>query len=136
MGVNLSAFLAQLRVDLDSGDGVVLMTNATSGLGTAGTDLLELLREREPLAPTPWATRSEQSDLLDLTGPWFWGTVAFAASLSADDLVLGGPGLGRGSRFRRGDDVAAVARDFVAAEGLNSGGGCDDASCVTDGAET
>jgi len=39
-------------------------------------------------------------------------------------------------RFRRGDDVAAVARDFVAAEGLNSGGGCDDAACVTDGAET
>ena len=38
-------------------------------------------------------------------------------------------------RFRRGDDVAAVARDFVAAEGLNSGGGCDDASCVADGAE-
>ena len=38
-------------------------------------------------------------------------------------------------RFRRGDDVAAVARDFVAAEGLNSGGGCDDASCVTDGAD-
>ena len=38
-------------------------------------------------------------------------------------------------RFRRGDDVAAVARDFVAAEGLNSGGGCDDASCVADSAE-
>ena len=37
-------------------------------------------------------------------------------------------------RFRRGDDVAAVARDFVAAEGLDSGGGCDDASCVADGA--
>ncbi|CAH0367064.1 unnamed protein product [Pelagomonas calceolata] len=35
-------------------------------------------------------------------------------------------------RFRRGDDVAAVARDFVAAEGLNSGGGCDDAACVAD----
>lgn len=103
-GGSMPGFLAQLRVDLDSGDGVVLMTNATSGLGTAGTDLLELLREREPLAPTPWATRSEQSDLLDLTGPWFWGTVAFAASLSADDLVLGEPGLGRGSRFRRGDD--------------------------------
>jgi hypothetical protein len=38
-------------------------------------------------------------------------------------------------RFRRGDDVAAVARDFVAAEGLNSGGGCDDATCVVGGAE-
>ena len=37
-------------------------------------------------------------------------------------------------RFRRGDDVAAVARDFVAAEGLNSGGGCDDATCVVAGA--
>jgi len=33
-------------------------------------------------------------------------------------------------RWRRGDDVGAVARDFVAAAGLASGGGCDDAACV------
>ena len=34
-------------------------------------------------------------------------------------------------------EVAGLSlRDFVAAEGLNSGGGCDDAACVTDGAET
>lgn len=38
-------------------------------------------------------------------------------------------------RFRRGDDVAAVARDFVVAEGLDRGGGCDDAACVAGGAK-
>ena len=99
-GGSMPGFLAQLRVDADSGDGLVLMTNATSGLGTAGADLLDLLREREPVDPVPWTTRAAQADLLDLTGPWFWGTVSFPVSLTGDLLVLGEPGQGRGSRFR------------------------------------
>ncbi len=100
-GGSMPGFLAQLRVDLETGDGLVLMTNATGGLGTAGADLLDLLAEREPVTPTPWSARAAQIDLLDLTGPWFWGTAAFTASLRGDDLVLGEPGTGRGSRFRR-----------------------------------
>lgn len=100
-GGSMPGFLAQLRVNLDSGDGLVMMTNATSGLGTAGADLLDLLAEREPVAPTTWIAAPEQADLLDLTGSWFWGTVTFTASLRGEDLVLGEPGQGRGSRFRR-----------------------------------
>ncbi len=102
-GGSMPGFLAQLRVDLDSGDGLVLMTNATSGLGTAGADLLDLLAEREPVDPAPWSAHVEQVDLLDLTGPWFWGTASFTATLRGDDLVLGEPGTGRGSRFRRSE---------------------------------
>jgi len=100
-GGSMPGFLAQLRVDLDTGDGLVLMTNATSGLDTAGVDLLDLLHEREPVAPTPWTADTDQSARLDLTGPWTWGTASFTIRTASDGaLVLGDPGQGRGSRFR------------------------------------
>ena len=114
-GGSMPGFLAQLRVDLDTGDGMVLMTNATGGLGTAGADLLDLLAEREPSLPAPWSAAADQVDLLDLTGPWFWGTAAFTATLRGEDFVLGEPGTGRGSRFRRartsGDAASWVGLD-------------------------
>jgi CubicO group peptidase (beta-lactamase class C family) len=104
-GGSMPGFLAQLRVDLDSGDGLVLMTNATSGLGTIGVDLLDLLQEREPVAPSPWTADAAQADRLELTGPWFWGTYAFTARTGRDgELVLGEPGQGRGARFRPESD--------------------------------
>ncbi|MET0929006.1 MAG: serine hydrolase domain-containing protein [Aeromicrobium sp.] len=104
-GGSMPGFLAGLRVDLASGDGIVLMTNATSGLGTATTDLLELFRDREPLAPAPWHADPSHSASIDVVGPWFWGTYASTVALDADGgLRLGEPGQGRGARFRRDGD--------------------------------
>lgn len=105
-GGSMPGFLAGLRVDLDSGDGIVLMTNATSGLGAATTELLDLFRERSPVAPPPWHAVAAQAAGLDLVGPWFWGTYSFTVALEPDGgLRLGEPGLGRGARFARdGDD--------------------------------
>ena len=104
-GGSMPGFLAGLRVDVSSGDGVVLMTNATSGLGTATTDLLDLFRERQPVAPAPWHADATQADGLDLAGPWFWGTQTLTLVLQADGgFRLGEPGLGRGARFRRDGD--------------------------------
>lgn len=104
-GGSMPGFLANLRVDLESGDGIVLMTNATSGLGTATTELLEILREQEPVVPAPWHVDSSQAGALDLVGTWFWGTYAFTLSLAADGgLRLGEPGQGRGARFRADGD--------------------------------
>jgi CubicO group peptidase (beta-lactamase class C family) len=104
-GGSMPGFLANLRVDLETGDGIVLMTNATSGLGTATTELLDLFREREPAAPKPWHADAEQAATVDLVGPWFWGTYASTLVLDADGgLRLGEPGLGRGARFRREGD--------------------------------
>ncbi len=104
-GGSMPGFLAGLRVDLDSGDGVVVMANATSGLGPLATDLLDLVREQEPVPPSPWHADDSQADQIDLVGPWFWGTYAFSLALSADGgLRLGEPGQGRGARFRREDD--------------------------------
>lgn len=110
-GGSMPGFLAGLRVDVESGDGIVLMTNATSGLGTATTDLLDLLREREPVSPAPWHADASQAPALDLVGPWFWGTYAFTLSLDGDGgFRLGEPGQGRGARFRR-DDQGWVGLD-------------------------
>nr|MCW2729067.1 serine hydrolase [Aeromicrobium sp.] len=104
-GGSMPGFLAGLRVDVSSGDGVVVMTNATSGLGALGADLLTLLGEQEPKAPTPWHADASQADALDLVGPWFWGTYPFTISLDADGgFRLGEPGQGRGARFRRDGD--------------------------------
>lgn len=103
-GGSMPGFLAILRVDLETGDGIVLMTNATSGLGTAATDLLALLHDREPTAPKPWHADAGQADQLDLVGPWYWGTYQFSLSLDADGgLTLGEPGVGRGARFKSTD---------------------------------
>jgi len=104
-GGSMPGFLAGLRVDVESGDGIVVMANATSGLGTATSDLLELFRQREPVPPRPWHADPAHVDDLDLVGPWFWGTYTFRLALDPDGgLRLGEPGQGRGARFRRDGD--------------------------------
>lgn len=101
-GGSMPGFLAGLRVDRASGDGVVVLANATSGLGPLAADLLTLFAEREPQAPRAWHADSGQVDGLDLVGPWFWGTYSFTLALEPDGgLRLGEPGQGRGARFAR-----------------------------------
>jgi hypothetical protein len=104
-GGSMPGFLATLRVDVDSGDGIVLMTNATSGLGTGTAELLDLFVDREPIRPKPWVTDPGQTRSLDLAGPWFWGTYEFRLTLGpGGEVRLGEPGQGRGARFRPDGD--------------------------------
>ena len=118
-GGSMPGFLAVLRVDLTSGDGVVLFTNATTGLGTAATDLLNLLAETEPHAPEPWSADSTQADDVALTGEWFWGTQSFTLVLQPDGgLRLGTPGEGRGARFVRSGDGWVGLEGYYAGEPL------------------
>lgn len=98
-GGSMPGFLASLRVDAESGDGVVVLANVTSGLGPLGTQLLDVLRTHEPVAQEPWVRRPEQRDHLDLVGDWFWGTTRSTLRLDGEHLVLGTPGVGRGTRF-------------------------------------
>jgi CubicO group peptidase (beta-lactamase class C family) len=104
-GGSMPGFLANLRVDVSSGDGVVVMTNATSGLGAVASELLALVGAAEPAAPPPWHADAQHVDALDLVGTWFWGTYASTLALEPDGgLRLGEPGLGRGARFARDAD--------------------------------
>jgi CubicO group peptidase (beta-lactamase class C family) len=118
-GGSMPGFLAVLRVDLTSGDGVVLLTNATSGLGTATTDLLNTFAELEPHPPEPWSADATQADAVELTGSWFWGTTPFTLALQPDGgLRLGTPGEGRGARFARSDDGWIGLEGYYAGEPL------------------
>ncbi|MEO6997546.1 MAG: serine hydrolase domain-containing protein [Terracoccus sp.] len=103
-GGSMPGFLAGLRVDLESGDGVVLFTNTTTSTAYAAltTDLLAALAEREPMVVKPWhATEWEGRPDLDVVGTWHWGPAVTTARLVGEHLVLGEPGQGRGARFAR-----------------------------------
>lgn len=100
-GGSMPGFLAGLRVDLETGDGLVASTNSTAGpfgpqVGTLLTDFVE----REPKPPEPWHAAGDPG-LLELLGLWHWGPTVTMAKAVGDHLVLGEPGEGRGARFER-----------------------------------
>jgi CubicO group peptidase (beta-lactamase class C family) len=101
-GGSMPGFLAGLRVDRDSGDGCVVLANATSGMSaTLTAELLDVLADCEPVPPKPWSADASQAGALELVGDWYWGTTAYTLRLGRDGhLVLGDPGVRRGSRFR------------------------------------
>lgn len=99
-GGSMPGFLAGLRVDLESRDGVVVFSNTTSSstIGALATSLLHELAEREPVAVQPWHAAGDSS-LLDVLGTWHWGASVTTVRLVGEQLVLGDPGQGRGARF-------------------------------------
>ncbi len=101
-GGSMPGYLAGLRVDVASGDGVVVMTNSTAGLSrTISSDLLATLATAEPIAPDPWHTDEVAPEVLDIVGAWFWGPSPFTLHARTDDwLELVSVNGGRGSRFR------------------------------------
>ena len=110
-GGSMPGFLAGLRVDLESGDGVVLFTNTTTSTVTAAltADLLAALADREPKVVEPWHAAGSDggsdpvrpADLLDVLGTWHWGPAVTTARAVGEHLVLGEPGQGRGARFAK-----------------------------------
>jgi len=114
-GGSMPGFLAMQRVHLDAdrgdgpagevGDGVVLFTNTTASaaLKSLPKELLRTLRELEAPAVVPWVARGS-ADVLELSGMWHWGPAVETARFVGEHLVLGEPGAGRGSRFRRVGD--------------------------------
>jgi CubicO group peptidase (beta-lactamase class C family) len=75
---SMPGFLATAFVDQDSRDGVVALTNATTGVGTDEL-ALSLLSGADP-ASTPSSTWTSSADVPDqvaeLLGLWFWGNSA------------------------------------------------------------
>jgi CubicO group peptidase (beta-lactamase class C family) len=97
-GGSMPGFLAGLRVDVETGDGVVILTNTTSGMALVAPELLKAFLEREPRTPEPWHAAGD-AGMLDLVGTWHWGPSVTVAKAVGDHLVLGEPGQARGSRF-------------------------------------
>ncbi|MBO1336765.1 serine hydrolase [Streptomyces sp. VRA16 Mangrove soil] len=106
---SLPGFVAGLWLDEEEGLASVALANATSGvaIGTLAADLLKIVADAEPRMPEPWRPLPEvDATLLELTGPWYWGTQIAALRLAADGGVELGPvaGAGRRSRFRANGD--------------------------------
>ena len=105
-GGSMPGFLALLRIDAETADTVIVMTNATSGLERElETDLRRIFLEHEPLGLPPFtlARGSVAEDVIELTGTWYWGTNAYLLSVTRDgglELSVLAPGRGREAAFR------------------------------------
>ncbi|WP_232821708.1 serine hydrolase domain-containing protein [Desertihabitans aurantiacus] len=120
-GGSMPGFLANLQVDVESGLGVVVLTNTTSGMPpTLGTDVWSLVDQHLPPAAEPWYADDTQADLLDLTGTWYWGPAPYVLALRADGwLTLDPVGAGRASGFRPdGTDAWVGTSGYYAGERL------------------
>jgi hypothetical protein len=113
---SLPGFLAGLWVGVEDGVAAVVLANATSGPvpGAVATDLVRIVADAEPRIPQPWRPLPEiDPALLELTGPWYWGTYAYGLRITGGGgvelLPLRGPG--RASRFRAQGDGTWIGLD-------------------------
>ncbi|MDI3420533.1 serine hydrolase domain-containing protein [Streptomyces luteolus] len=102
---SLPGFLAGLMFSEEEGVAAVALANCTSGplLGTLAAELVQTVIEAEPRIPETWRPAAEvDQGVLELAGPWYWGTHAFGLRLRGDDGLELGPlsGTGRAASFR------------------------------------
>lgn len=124
-GGSMPGFLAALFVDPSDGYGAITMANTTSGagVGVLCVDLISALRELEPPLPAEWVPPGPPPQgVLDVVGPWYWGTTPLVMrSTGADGWLDLKPvaGRGRASRFQpTGDDEWVGLDGYYAGEKL------------------
>ncbi|MDN5790714.1 MAG: beta-lactamase family protein [Micrococcales bacterium] len=115
-GGSMPGFLAGMRVNQETGDGVISFANTTSApLRQATFDLLAAFVEREPVTPEVWHATGDAARL-DVLGTWHWGTAVTTARMVGEHLVLGEPGRKRGARF-----AATGVDEWVGLDGYYTG---------------
>nr|WP_053204556.1 serine hydrolase domain-containing protein [Jiangella muralis] len=121
-GGSMPGFLAEVRVDVETGDGVVVLTNTTTGLSRDfGSGLLDTFAAAEPRTPPVWRVGAVPPELFELVGHWYWGPRTFELRATDDGWLRLGPanGGGRTSRFRPDGDGGWVGLDgYYAGEPL------------------
>ncbi|WNZ10237.1 serine hydrolase domain-containing protein [Streptomyces sp. 11x1] len=108
-GGSVPGFLAQLTISVEDDVAAVVLTNCTSGpaLSEVAADLVRIVAEAEPRIPEPWRPLTEvDRSVLELVGPWYWGTYSFVLRLTAGEGLSLEPLAAtlRCARFRRNDD--------------------------------
>ncbi|NDL60673.1 serine hydrolase domain-containing protein [Phytoactinopolyspora mesophila] len=106
-GGSMPGFLAVIRVDLSTRDGVIVMTNNTSSLGRdLAPDLLAILAAEEPVLPDEWRPSPVPGTTLEIVGPWYWGPAPLLVKALPDGwLEIGGlTGPTRSAKFRPNAD--------------------------------
>ncbi|GII96761.1 serine hydrolase domain-containing protein [Sinosporangium siamense] len=99
---SMPGFLATVWADPADSTGVLFLANTTTGVSRALVmDLLSILDEHEPRLPEPWVPAPTDTDLLELTGPWYWGPAAYVLRVLPGSGLSLTPvaGAGRASRF-------------------------------------
>ncbi|MCF2537647.1 beta-lactamase family protein [Streptomyces sp. FB2] len=123
---SLPGFVACLTMSVDDDVAAVVLANCTSGPlpFTVAADLVRIVAEAEPRFPEPWRPMPDVDPaVLELTGPWYWGTYAVGLRLGAEGMVTLEPlsGKGRGSRFRaNGDGTWTGLEGYYAGELLKA----------------
>ena len=119
-GGSMPGFLASVMVDRGEQFGTVSLANATSGLDpTLVGDLHQIVRAHEPFVGPAWTPlETVDADLLELVGPWHWGTYAYGLRWASDGLLHLLPllGAGRGTRLRPVGDG-----NFLGLDGYHAG---------------
>lgn len=108
-GGSVPGFLAQLTISVEDDVAAVVLTNCTSGpvVSEVAADLVRIVADAEPRIPEPWRPLTEvDQSVLELVGPWCWGTYSFVLRLTAEGGLTLEPLAAtlRGARFRRNDD--------------------------------
>ncbi|MEU7581788.1 serine hydrolase domain-containing protein [Streptomyces sp. NPDC041068] len=123
---SLPGFLAGLWVSEKDGVAAVALANCTSGplMAALAADLVKIVVQAEPRIPEPWRPLPEVDEkVLELAGPWYWGTQVLALRLTAGGGVELGPlsGAGRQARFRsNGDGTWTGLNGYYAGELLQA----------------
>ncbi|MFF9243625.1 serine hydrolase domain-containing protein [Streptomyces sp. NPDC014801] len=123
---SLPGFLAGLVFSVEDDLAAVVLANCTSGpaVTTVAAELVGIVAEAEPRFPDPWRPlREADPAVLELAGPWYWGTQGYGLRLTADGLVSLEPltGTGRRSRFRpNGDGTWTGLEGYYAGEVLRA----------------
>lgn len=87
---SMPGFLASLFVDPVTGDGAIVLADATTGLDTDGVPHL-LLGDTEPETVAPWVpTSTLPAEVAGVVGVWFWGNTAIELRWSNDVLEARG----------------------------------------------
>jgi CubicO group peptidase (beta-lactamase class C family) len=121
---SMPGFLAALWISVPDRIAAVALANCTSGPEIPGlvADMVAITADAEPPFPAPWRpVASVDKALLDLTGPWYWGTNLYGLRvLAGGELELGPLGVkGRGTRFHVEPDGTWIGRDgYYAGETL------------------
>ncbi|MFI7499440.1 serine hydrolase domain-containing protein [Streptomyces sp. NPDC049687] len=125
-GGSVPGFLAALFIGVEDDVAAVVLANCTSGpfVTQVAGDLVRIVAESEPRIPEPWRPmRQVDRSVLELAGPWYWGTNPFALRVTADGFLSLMPlsGGGRRSRFRaNGDGTWTGLQGYFAGELLRA----------------
>ncbi len=118
---SMPGFVALVRIDAETRDAVILLTNSTSGFGWGlPDDLLRIVADNEPPAVPLWRPRAVPHEMMELLGLWHWGPSPFLLR-AAGGLLEMRPlrESGRASRFRPSEGGGYVGLDgYYAGERL------------------